>query len=77
MHFSGLFEHLAKSKWQVIHHGKELIFSPDEAIVMEWAAFYERSGISILEAFTTGKPNTMGGIPHDTCDSMVHVSLEH
>ena len=34
---------------------------------MEWAAFYGKGrGYPYWKAFTTGKPNTMGGIPHDT-----------
>jgi glutamate dehydrogenase len=53
------------------HHGKEeiIFFGPDEgtADVMEWAARYSKErGYSYWKACTTGKPPTMGGIPHDT-----------
>lgn len=52
-------------------HGKEeIIFcGPDEgtADVMEWAAYYAKHrGYAYWKAFTTGKPPSMGGIPHDT-----------
>jgi len=52
------------------YYGKpELIFcGPDEntANLMEWAALYARKkGYPYWKAFTTGKPQSMGGIPHD------------
>eukprot|EP00457_Paulinella_chromatophora_P000416 gb/GEZN01000416.1/.p1 GENE.gb/GEZN01000416.1/~~gb/GEZN01000416.1/.p1 ORF type:complete len:1327 (+),score=205.58 gb/GEZN01000416.1/:26-4006(+) len=47
----------------------ELLFlGPDEgtAEYMEWAAKYARDkGYSFWRSFTTGKPLSMGGIPHD------------
>jgi glutamate dehydrogenase len=51
--------------------GKEeiLFFGPDEgtAGVMDWAAFHgQRRGYPFWKAITTGKPPTLGGIPHDT-----------
>jgi len=57
---------------EVISHltiKNELIFcGPDEntAGFMDWAALYARSrGYTYWKAFTTGKSNTIGGIPHD------------
>ncbi len=51
-------------------YGKEIILflGPDEgtAELMEWAALRARArGYKFWRAFTTGKPETMGGIPHD------------
>mgnify|MGYP002383962726 CR=1 FL=1 len=46
-----------------------LFFGPDEgtAGVMEWAALYaKKRGYRYWRAFTTGKPPSLGGIPHDT-----------
>jgi glutamate dehydrogenase len=70
-YISGMFDIMLPTKEVVDHHGKEeLIFcGPDEgtADVMEWAANYgQQRGYKYWKAFTTGKPNTMGGIPHDT-----------
>jgi len=53
------------------HHGSEeiIFFGPDEgtADVMEMASLYSKSrGYAYHKACTTGKPPTMGGIPHDT-----------
>lgn len=49
---------------------KEIIFlGPDEnsADLMEAAAFFmKRKGYSIWKSITTGKPPSIGGIPHDT-----------
>lgn len=52
-------------------YGKEeiLFLGPDEytAGFMEWAALYARKrGYAYWRAFTTGKPPSLGGIPHDT-----------
>jgi len=52
------------------HHGKEelIFFGPDEntADYMEWAPGYAKSrGFRFHKATTTGKPPSMGGIPHD------------
>jgi glutamate dehydrogenase len=53
------------------HVGKpEILFlGPDEntADLMEWAALYAKQrGYKFWKAFTTGKPPSIGGIPHDT-----------
>eukprot|EP01128_Nolandella_sp_AFSM9_P001038 TRINITY_DN1114_c0_g1_i1.p1 TRINITY_DN1114_c0_g1~~TRINITY_DN1114_c0_g1_i1.p1 ORF type:complete len:1427 (+),score=326.26 TRINITY_DN1114_c0_g1_i1:428-4282(+) len=55
----------------VDHFGRdELLFlGPDEntADLMEWAARYARErGYAYWKAFTTGKPSSLGGVPHDT-----------
>lgn len=45
-----------------------LFFGPDEgtAGVMDWAAFHgKRRGYPYWKAITTGKPPSLGGIPHD------------
>jgi len=52
------------------YYGKpEILFcGPDEntADLMEWAALYARKrGYPYWKAFTTGKPQSLGGIPHD------------
>ena len=54
----------------VDHYGKPVILflGPDEwtADLMEWAALRGRKrGFAFWKAFSTGKPVTMGGIPHD------------
>ncbi|KAI8619996.1 Glutamate/Leucine/Phenylalanine/Valine dehydrogenase-domain-containing protein [Chytriomyces sp. MP71] len=46
-----------------------LFFGPDEgtADYMDWASLHARHrGASFWKAFTTGKSQSMGGIPHDT-----------
>lgn len=70
---SGLLDLLViKSDMGVIdHYGKEeiLFLGPDEntADVMDWAAYYARyRGYPYWRAFTTGKPPSLGGVPHDT-----------
>jgi glutamate dehydrogenase len=49
---------------------REIIFlGPDEnsADLMEAAAlFMKKKGYEFWKSFTTGKPPTIGGIPHDT-----------
>jgi len=49
---------------------EEILFlGPDEntADLMEWAALYSRKRkYPYWKAFTTGKPQSLGGIPHDT-----------
>jgi len=55
----------------VNNYGRDeaLFFGPDEgtAGVMEWAALYSKKrGYKYWRAFTTGKPPSLGGIPHDT-----------
>ncbi|KAJ1991452.1 NAD-dependent glutamate dehydrogenase [Dimargaris cristalligena] len=52
-------------------HGKPeiLFFGPDEgtADFMDWASQHARSrGATFWKAFTTGKSQSLGGIPHDT-----------
>ena len=52
-------------------YGKEeiLFFGPDEGTAgfMDWASQHARKrGASFWKAFTTGKSQSMGGIPHDT-----------
>ena len=54
----------------VDHYGKPVILflGPDEwtADLMEWAALRgKKRGFVFWKAFSTGKPVTMGGIPHD------------
>jgi glutamate dehydrogenase len=61
---------LPESSGILDHHGKEeiIFFGPDEgtADVMEWAAYYSRDrGYNYWKGATTGKPPSMGGIPHD------------
>ena len=53
------------------HYGLEeiLFFGPDEgtADVMEWACDYAKArGYPYWKSITTGKPPSLGGIPHDT-----------
>jgi len=55
----------------VDHYKKEeiLFMGPDEntADMMEWAARYAQTrGYRYWKAFTTGKPPSLGGVPHDT-----------
>src|SRR5690606_17789293 len=55
----------------VDHYGQEeiLFLGPDEntADVMDWAAYYAKyRGYPYWRAFTTGKPPSLGGVPHDT-----------
>eukprot|EP01080_Neovahlkampfia_damariscottae_P010211 gene10211-2631_t len=52
------------------HYGQEeiLFLGPDEntANVMDWAALHSKKrGYQFWKAFTTGKSNSIGGIPHD------------
>jgi len=70
---SGLLDLLVVRKdMGVIDHtsGEEILFlGPDEntADVMDWAAIYARyRGYKYWKAFTTGKPPSLGGVPHDT-----------
>lgn len=58
------------ANYVVNNYGKEeiLFLGPDEgtAGVMEWAAYYaKKRGYAYWRAFTTGKPASLGGIPHD------------
>eukprot|EP00128_Syssomonas_multiformis_P007905 Colp12_sorted_trinity150504_noHs@18014 len=69
-YISGLIDLLMQTDQVVDHHGKQeiLFLGPDEntADLMEWAALYAKErGYSYWKAFTTGKPPSLGGIPHD------------
>jgi glutamate dehydrogenase len=66
----GLLDLMLPDPGVVDHYGKEIILflGPDEgtAELMEWAALRAKArGYKFWKAFTTGKPVTMGGIPHD------------
>ena len=66
----GLLDLMLPNPAVVDFYGKEvlLFLGPDEgtADLMEWAALRARTrGYRFWKAFTTGKPVTMGGIPHD------------
>jgi glutamate dehydrogenase len=66
----GLLDLMLPNPSVVDCYGKEIILflGPDEgtADLMEWAALRARQrGYKFWKAFTTGKPVTMGGIPHD------------
>jgi len=68
---SSLTDLLVPHEEVVDNYGKEelLFLGPDEgtANMMEWAAnFAGTQGYGYWRAFTTGKPPSMGGIPHDT-----------
>jgi glutamate dehydrogenase len=69
-YINGLLDLLLPDQNTVDHYGKEVILflGPDEgtADLMEWAS--ERARIleyPYWKAFSTGKPVSMGGIPHD------------
>eukprot|EP01091_Cochliopodium_minus_P001852 TRINITY_DN1181_c0_g1_i1.p1 TRINITY_DN1181_c0_g1~~TRINITY_DN1181_c0_g1_i1.p1 ORF type:complete len:1199 (-),score=411.69 TRINITY_DN1181_c0_g1_i1:74-3670(-) len=69
---AGLLDLLCESDrvWYNDFYGSpEVLFlGPDEgtATYMQWAAEYaKRRGYRFWQAFTTGKPPSMGGIPHD------------
>jgi len=66
----GLLDVIIPSKHIIDHlEDEEILFlGPDEgtAGVMEWAALYAKErGYPYWKAFTTGKPPSLGGIPHD------------
>eukprot|EP01102_Stenamoeba_stenopodia_P010931 TRINITY_DN3333_c0_g1_i1.p1 TRINITY_DN3333_c0_g1~~TRINITY_DN3333_c0_g1_i1.p1 ORF type:complete len:1413 (-),score=426.56 TRINITY_DN3333_c0_g1_i1:107-4300(-) len=68
---SGLLDLLQKDPNVVDHYGKDeiLFLGPDEgtADFMKWAAEYaKKRGYKFWKAFTTGKPRSLGGVPHDT-----------
>lgn len=72
-YISALLDLLLRDQEIVSHMNSsvnELIFcGPDEntASFMDWAAQYAKCrGYAYWKAFTTGKSNTLGGIPHDT-----------
>jgi glutamate dehydrogenase len=67
---SGLLDLLIRDPTLTDHYGKEeiLFLGPDEgtADYMAWAATYAgKRGYTFWKAFTTGKPRSLGGIPHD------------
>ena len=68
---SGLLDLLIPHHGEIIdNYGKEeiLFLGPDEgtADYMEWAARYAaKRGYAYWRSFTTGKPSSLGGIPHD------------
>jgi len=66
----GLLDLMLPDKAIVDHSGKPVILflGPDEgtADLMEWAALRARArGYAFWKAFSTGKPVSLGGIPHD------------
>ncbi len=67
---NGLLDLLSPDEEIVDHYGKEIILflGPDEgtAELMGWAALRARAKkFPYWQAFSTGKPVNMGGIPHD------------
>ena len=69
-YIDGLLDLMLPDPNVVDYYGKEIILflGPDEgtAELMEWAAFRAKvRGYAFWKAFTTGKPVSMGGIPHD------------
>jgi len=68
---SGLLDLLQKDPNVIDHYGRDeiLFLGPDEgtADFMKWAAEYaKKRGYKFWKAFTTGKPRSLGGVPHDT-----------
>jgi len=69
-YIDGLLDLMMPDDSIVDYYGKEVILflGPDEwtADLMEWAALRAKArGYKFWKAFTTGKPLSMGGIPHD------------
>ncbi len=69
-YIDGLLDLMLNEKGVVDLYGKEvlLFLGPDEgtAELMEWAALRARTrGYRYWRSFSTGKPVSMGGIPHD------------
>lgn len=69
-YIDGLLDLMMPAGSIVDYYGQDVILflGPDEwtAELMEWAAFRARvRGYKFWKAFTTGKPLSMGGIPHD------------
>ncbi|KAJ9458975.1 Glutamate dehydrogenase 2 [Diplonema papillatum] len=71
MYIDSLFDVVLANDQVVDFLGSEeiLFFGPDEGTagdVVVWAALHaKKRGFKYWKAVTTGKPNTMGGIPHD------------
>jgi glutamate dehydrogenase len=69
-YIDGLLDLMMPDNTIVDYYGQEVILflGPDEwtADLMEWAALRAKArGYRFWKAFTTGKPLSMGGIPHD------------
>lgn len=69
-YINGLLDLMLPEEDSLDYHGKEvfLYLGPDEgtADLMEWAALRAKQvGFPYWRAFSTGKPLSMGGIPHD------------
>lgn len=69
-YINGLLDLILPDESIVDDYGREVILflGPDEgtADLMEWAALQaKKRGYPYWKAFSTGKPVTMGGIPHD------------
>ncbi len=69
-YINGLLDLLVPDESILDHHGKEvlLFLGPDEgtAELMEWASMRAKAlDYPYWKSFSTGKPLTMGGIPHD------------
>ncbi|HVP89600.1 MAG TPA: NAD-glutamate dehydrogenase domain-containing protein [Terriglobales bacterium] len=69
-YIDGLLDLMLPNPAVLDYYGKDVILflGPDEgtAELMEWAALRARTrGYRFWKAFTTGKPESMGGIPHD------------
>lgn len=69
-YIDGLLDLILPDARVLDRHGKEeiLFLGPDEntADLMEWAALHaKKRGYAYWQGFTTGKPTTLGGIPHD------------
>lgn len=68
---AGILDLLVSEPNSIVDHyqKEELLFlGPDEytADLMEWAAKYSQTrGYRYWKAFTTGKPRSLGGVPHD------------
>lgn len=70
-YISGLMDMMVPKEGVYDHLGQEelLFLGPDEgtANMMEWAARYAKErGYKYWKSITTGKPPSLGGIPHDT-----------
>ncbi|MBN1271991.1 MAG: NAD-glutamate dehydrogenase, partial [Candidatus Aminicenantes bacterium] len=76
-YINGLLDLMLMDESIVDYYGKEVILylGPDEgtAELMEWAALRARQvGHTYWKAFSTGKPLSMGGIPHDLYGMTTH-----
>ena len=76
-YINGLLDLLVPDENILDYHGSEvfLFLGPDEgtADLMEWASLRAKSlGYPYWKSFTTGKPLSMGGIPHDLYGMTTH-----